>query len=186
VAANTCFFLTMTLTAHKRTSFGRLRLLLLILAFVTLFATLRALNRPKPQLAGYPLSHWMESMATPATSTRAALALSDIGPDSVPALVDGLETQPSDLSDFVHAAAYRVNLAPPRNYDAANIRATAAYLLGQLGSNAIPAVPHLLIALDDEDSMVRMRARRALTQIRKEAPPQLASQIQRALVINGQ
>jgi hypothetical protein len=175
----------MTITAHKRTPFGRLRLSLLIVAFAFLFLTLRALNRPEPKLAGHPLSHWMERMADPATAANAAHTLSDIGPESVPALVEGLETHPSGLGDVVQAAAYRVNLAPPRNYDAANVRATAAYLLGQLGSNAAPAVPNLMLALDDEDSMVRMRARRALTQIRKEAPPQLASQIKRALVING-
>jgi HEAT repeat protein len=175
----------MTLTAHKRTPFGRLRLLLLALTFVIVFALLRALNRPEPELAGFPLSHWMERMSDPATAANAAHILSDIGPESVPALVEGLQTHPSELSDFMHAAAYRVNLAPPRIYDAANVRATAAYLLGQLGSNAVPAVPDLLVALDDEDSFVRLRARRALTQIRKEAPPQLASQIKRALVING-
>jgi HEAT repeat protein len=127
----------------------------------------------------------MERMSDPATAAAAAHTLSDIGPESVPALIEGLQTHPSKLSDFMHTAAYRVNLAPPRNYDAVNIRATAAYLLGQLGSNAVSAVPDLLVAMDDQDSMVRLRARRALTQIRKEAPPQLASQIQRALVING-
>jgi HEAT repeat protein len=176
----------MTFTAHKRTSFGRVRLLLLILTFVALFAILRALNRPEPQLAGYPLSHWMNSMTDPSAAPQAVTVLSDIGPESVPALVEGLQTHSTELSDFLHSAAYRVNLAPPRNYDAPNIRATAAYLLGQLGSNAAPAVPSLMAALDDEDSMVRLRARRALTQIHKQAPPQLASQIQRALAIKGQ
>jgi len=175
----------MTLTAHKRTPFGRLRLALLLLAFAFLFFTLRALNRPEPKLAGFPLSHWMERMADPATAANAALTLSDIGPESVPALIEGLQTHPSGLTDHIHSAAYQVNLAPPRNYDAANVRATAAYLLGQLGSNAIPAVPNLMVALEDEYSMVRMRARRARTQIRKEAPPQVVSQIKRALAING-
>jgi HEAT repeat protein len=176
----------MTTTARKPTPFSRLRLLTLLLIFVSLWATLRTLNRPEPQLAGYTLAYWMDLMANPATSSQAALKLSDIGPESVPALVEGLQTRPSDVGDFVREAAFRVNLAPPRNYDPANIRATAAYLLGQLGSNAVTAVPDLLVALDDHDSMVRLRARRALTQIHKEAPPQLASQIQAALAINRQ
>src|SRR4051812_25008363 len=102
----------MTMTAHKRSSFGRLRLFLLLLTFAFLFFTLRALNRPEPQLAGYALSHWMDRMANPSTAAHAAHTLSDIGPESVPALIDGLQTQTSGLSDFLHAAAYRVNLAP--------------------------------------------------------------------------
>jgi HEAT repeat protein len=173
-------------TEHKRTSFEQVRLFIFFLGFVAIWSGLRVLNRPEPELSGHPLSYWIERMADPRTSAHAAATLSDVGPESLPALVDGLNTRQSKIGEAVQNAAFRINLAPPPNYDSANIRSTAAYLLGQLGTNAVRAVPDLVVALEDQDSTVRFRARRALHKIQKEASPELASQIQRAIAINSQ
>jgi HEAT repeat protein len=141
--------------------------------FVALWFGLRALNRPEPTYSDQPLSYWMERMADPATATYASSVLNEMGPEAVPALIHALHTDSSTLSDFVYSSAVRVRLAPQRNYDAPNIRATAAYLLGQLGRAAAPAADDLTKALDDPDALVRVRSIRALSQIGEPALPYL-------------
>src|SRR4051812_3424398 len=115
--------------ATKQNRLARARVAALFCFFGALWVGLRALNRPEPIYSDQPLSYWMERMADPATATYASSVLNEMGPEAVPALIDALHTNPSKLSDFVYSSAVRVRLAPQRNYDAPNIRATAAYLL---------------------------------------------------------
>jgi HEAT repeat protein len=163
----------MTGPAIKRRRFARARAAILFGVFVALFVGLRALNRPEPSYNNQPLSYWMERMADPATATHASSVLNEMGPEALPALIDALRVNPSSASDFIYASAVRVHLAPERNYDAPNIRATAAYLLGQIGPPAASASDALIKALNDPEALVRLRAIRALSQIGEPVLPQL-------------
>ncbi len=112
-------------------------------------------------------------MSNPATATHAASVISEMGPEALPALIEALQTKTSRFKDLAFSAAVRVKIAVPRHYDAANIRATAAYLLGQMGVAGADATPHLIRALNDDDAIVRFRASRALSQIGVPALPHL-------------
>lgn len=164
--------------ATKRKRLARARVMVLFCVFVGLLFGLRALNRPEPTYNDQPLSYWMERMADPTTATRASSVLNEMGPEAMPALIDALHTDSSKVSDFVYSSAVRVHLAPQRNYDAPNIRATAAYLLGQLGAAGAPAANDLTKALSDADALVRVRAIRALSQIGEPALPYLISALE--------
>lgn len=168
----------MTGSATKRNGLARARAAALLCVFVALTFGLRALNRPEPTYADQPLSYWMERMADPVTAAHASSILNEMGPEAIPTLIEALQTHSSKLSDFVYASAVRVHLAPQRNYDAPNIRATAAYLLGQFGPAGAPAADELVQALDDPDSLVRLRAIRALSQIGEPALPHLISALE--------
>ncbi len=101
--------------------------------------------------------------------------LSELGPEAVPELIAALRAGSSPLKDSMHDYAARARLAEPRRYDAPNVRATAAYLLGQLGEEAAPATEHLVAALGDEDPAVRLKAGRALSRIGMVAAPAVAA-----------
>jgi len=138
---------------------------ILFTLFVGVWFAVWRLNRPEPIYGDQPLSYWMTRMADPTTSVQASSVLREMGPEALPVLVDALHTRSSRASDFAYHVAVKVKLAPERVYDAPNIRATAAYLLGQMRTNAAPAVPDLIEALGDSDPLVRFKAIRALSQI---------------------
>lgn len=142
--------------------------------FLGLWLTLTAFNRPEPHYADQPLSYWLERLAQESTAAQASSVLNEMGPEAIPALIAALHTRRSPVRDSFHAAAARVNLAAPRSYDAPNVRATSAYLLGQLREAGRPAVPDLVQCLGDEDPMVRYRSIRALSKIGMVAAPDLA------------
>ena len=148
-----------------RRPFQRRRLWVLLIIFVSLWYILWELNRREPVYSNEPLSTWMVRMNDPATAAQAAIVLRDMGPEGLPTLVDALHVHTSPTSELAYDFIAKLNLAPKRVYDSPNIRATAAYLLGQMGTNAAPAVPDLIETLHDEDAYVRMRAVRALSQI---------------------
>jgi HEAT repeat protein len=133
--------------------------------FVGVWFAAWRLNQPEPIYGDQPLSYWMTRMADPTTSIEASSVLREMGPEALPVLVDALHTRSSRASDFAYIIAAKVRLAPERTYDAPNIRATAAYLLGQMRTNATPAVPDLIEALGDKDALVRLKSIRALAQI---------------------
>jgi HEAT repeat protein len=157
----------------KPTTMQRLRVWVLFAVFVMLWIPLWMANRPEPIYSEQPLSYWLERMSNPATASQAMSVVSEMGPEALPALVEALRTDSSQFRDFVYASAVRVRLAPPRRYDAPSIRATAAYLLGQMGVAAAGASDDLIKALDDDDAIVRFRASRALAQIGVPALPEL-------------
>lgn len=150
---------------HERRLFQRRRFWVLLIAFVGLWYAFWELNQPEPVYSNEPLSTWMARMADPATAAQAANVLREMGPEAVPTLVDALHENTSPRTEAAYQLVARLNLAPRRPYDAPNIRATAAYLLGQMGTNAAPAVPDLVQTLGDPDAHVRVRAGRALSQI---------------------
>jgi HEAT repeat protein len=147
----------------------RRRLWVLLTVFVSLWYVLWEVNRREPVYSNEPLSTWMVRMNDPATAPHAAQVLRDMGPEALPTLVEALNVHSSRAADVTYDFVAKFHLAPQRVYDSPNIRATAAYLLGQMGTNAAPAVPDLIEALDDEDAYVRIRATRALTQIGEPA-----------------
>ncbi len=164
-----CYFAFMEPPPPKRTTRRRARVWILLGLFAFLWIILRAVNRPELTYAEQPLSYWMERMGNERTAAHAASVLNEMGPEAVPALVEALASQSSWAKDLLYEGAVRAHLAPPRTYDAPNIRATAAYLLGQMGSDAAPAAPALVNALGDEDSLVRFKASRALSRIGLDA-----------------
>jgi len=141
--------------------------------FLLLWFPLWKINQPEPSYADQPLSYWMERMSDPATAARASSIVSEMGPEALPALIEALRTDSTRAEDIIYSVAERLHLAPPRHYDAPNIRATAAYILGQMGVAAGSATPHLVKALEDSDTMVAFRASRALAQIGVPALPVL-------------
>lgn len=147
----------------------RRRLWVLLIIFIALWYILWEFNRREPVYSNEPLSTWMVRMNDPATAAHAAKVLRDMGPEALPTLIDALNVRSSRTADATYDFVAKLNLAPQRVYDSPNIRATAAYLLGQMGTNAAPAVPDLIEALDDEDAYVRIRATRALSQIGEPA-----------------
>ena len=160
--------------AAARTNPGRRsRTLILFLVFLALWFGLRAFNRPEPVYSDQPLSYWLERLSDEKTSAHASAVLNEMGPEALPALVDALRTDSSPLIDTIYAVCIKVHLAAPRHYDAPNIRATAAYLLGQMGEAASPATEYLVKALGDEDPFVRFKAERALSKIGMVAGPEL-------------
>lgn len=164
--------------APKQRAFPQGRVWILFGLFLALWIGLAALNRPEPSYADQPLSYWLDRMANENTAAHASTVLREMGPEAVPALQAALRTRESILIDSIHAGAVRLKLAGPRSYDAPNVRATAAYLLGQLGETAGPAVPDLVNALDDADPMVRYRAIRTLSKVGMIAGPDLAQALQ--------
>ena len=174
LAMNALLFCGMRAANSNRPAPKRWRVVVLLGVFVLTSAALWKLNRPEPIHANQPLSYWMARMADPATSAQASSVLTELGPEAIPTLVDALHTRSSPTMDFVHDAAAKIKLAAPRTYDAPNIRATAAFLLGQLGTNAAPAVPHLVESLGDKDPIVQVKAIRALAQIGEPAVPELS------------
>ena len=149
----------------NRPASQRWRVWLLFAVFIALWGVLWRFNRPEPTYAGQPLSYWMTRMTDPETSVEASSVLREMGPEALPTLVEALHTRSSRAGDFAYGLAERVKLAAPRIYDAPNVRATAAFLLGQMGTNAAPAVADLVEGLGDADALVRLRAIRALAQI---------------------
>jgi hypothetical protein len=155
--------------ARHRRPFQRRRVWILLTIFIALWFAFWELNKPEPTYGNQPLSYWMERMADPTTASHASSVLREMGPEALPALLDALRTRPTVFSEFFYNAAVKLKLAAPRSYDAANIRATAAYLLGQMGKDAAPAAPDLVRALADEDAAVRVRVIRAIGQIGEPA-----------------
>ncbi len=155
--------------ARHRRPFQRKRVWILLVIFVALWSAFWELNKPEPTYGNQPLSYWMERMADPATASHASSVLREMGPEALPALLDALHTKSTTFSEFFYHCAVKLKLAAPRNYDAANVRATAAYLLGQMGKDAAPAAPDLVRALADEDAAVRVKAIRAVSQIGEPA-----------------
>ena len=153
----------------------RRRLWVLLTIFVALWYILWEYNRREPVYSDEPLSTWMLRLNDPATAAQAAIVLRDMGPEALPTLVDALHVQTSPTSELAYDFIAKLNLAPKRVYDSPNIRATAAYLLGQMGTNAAPAVPDLIETLRDDDAYVRVRATRALSQIGQPAVTNLTA-----------
>ena len=88
------------------------------------------------------------------TCWKAARTLGRIGPEAIPALIPILKEE--------------------ENYE---VRSAAAYALGEMGAAAVPAVPALIEALEDEESLVRTVTAEALGKIGPgavEAVPALA------------
>lgn len=146
--------------------------------FVALWFGLHALNRPEPFYSDQPLSYWLERLSDEKTSAHASVVLNEMGPEAIPALTDALRTDSSALSEIVYNACVRARLAPPRNYDAPNVRGAAAYLLGQMGESGAPAVEALVKALGDKDPFVRFKAERALSKIGMIAGPELSKALE--------
>src|SRR5688500_122563 len=144
---------------HRR-PFQRRRFWLLLTLFVAVWYVFWVWNRPEPMYSNEPLSYWMTKLADPATAEQAAVVLRDMGPEALPTLTDALHVNDSAAAVAAYDFVAKLNLAPKRVYDSPEIRGTAAYLLGQMGTNAAPAVPDLIETLDDEDAHVRNRAAR--------------------------
>lgn len=151
----------------------RVRVFALVLLLGVLWYGLHELNRPEMVFNDQPLSYWMERMGNERTAAHAASVLSELGPEAMPALIEALRADSHWLEDAVYAVAVKTHLAAPRSYDAPNIRATAAYLLGQMGRRAAQATPALIKALGDEDAFVRFKASRALATFGMPAVAQL-------------
>jgi HEAT repeat protein len=151
----------------------------LLTILVGLWYAFWELNQPEPLYGNQPLSYWMARMADPATAAQASSVLREMGPEALPTLTDALHTRSSVASDFAYSVCVKLKLAPERNYDAPNIRATAAYLLGQMGKAAAPAVPDLVEALADQDALVRLKSIRSLAQIGEPSVPELSEALGR-------
>ena len=149
---------------HRR-PFQRRRFWVLFLVFLGVWYLYWVLNRPEPMYSNEPLSYWMTKLSDPATAEQAAIVLRDMGPEGLPTLRDALHVNDSATTVKAYDFVAKLNLAPKRVYDSPEIRGTAAYLLGQMGTNAAPAVPDLIETLDDSDAHVRIRAGRALMKI---------------------
>jgi HEAT repeat protein len=160
-----CYFAPMETPPQKRKHGRRRRMWALFAVFSLLWIGLRALNRPELTYADQPLSYWMERIGNDQTAADATSVLNEMGPEALPALIEALQTESSWAKDLMYGIAQRAHLAPPRNFDAPNVRATSAYLLGQMGRQAAPAANALIKALGDEDSFVRFKASRALSRI---------------------
>jgi len=104
--------------------------------------------RGEPFFLGRTGSHWSRTLAAenPVKKEAAIKALGEGGADSVPVLEFLLRQQSAD----------------------AEVRWTAAELLGKLGSAARPAAPALIAALEDSDQHVRSVSATSLSTI--EAP----------------
>lgn len=149
------------------------RALWLALVFFALLAFASTLLRPEPIYSEQPLSYWVERLADPATAENAASVIGEMGPEAVPVLRDALHNKPTKVALAAHEVAVFARLAAPRRYAPEEIRATAAYVLGQLGKDAAEAADDLVAALNDDDHHVRRRASWALARIGKPAAPAL-------------
>lgn len=141
----------------------------MLLIFFALLAFASTSKRPEPVYSNQPLSYWVERLADPATSANAASVIGEMGHEALPALREALKTKPTSLGKFGYDMAVKVNLAPPRQYAPEEIRATAAYVIGHLGRDAVEATDDLVEALGDDDHNVRRRASWALAKIGKPA-----------------
>lgn len=138
----------------------------IIIASVLLMVSAR---RREPVLNGKTFSEWAV-IINANTSDELKEGFAPFGPEALPVLLTALETKPGNLQR-VYNAAYpklpallRVRLPVPENY--ARLRWEAANLLGAMGSNAAPAIPSLLKALDDKDRSAKLSASSALVFIR--------------------
>lgn len=160
-------------SGRTKTAASRRRALWLTLVFCALLAFASSLLRPEPVYSEQPLSYWVERLADPATAANAAGVIGEMGPEAVPVLREALRKQPTRLGTVGYEAAVFVKLAAPRRYAPEEIRATAAYVLGQMGREAMEATDDLVEALSDDDPHVRRRAAWALTKIGRPAAPAL-------------
>src|SRR5438876_7425398 len=101
---------------------------------------------------GRPTTYWSRALRSPRPSLQveAREALRNGGQAAVPVLLELLREDPTD-------------------WNAAEVRWTAAEILGQLGSEAQAAVPALVMALHDPDAQVRGVAVAALGSIGQRA-----------------
>jgi hypothetical protein len=134
----------------------------------------------EPVYEGEPISYWLASGGLPAVALplpHYRLVINTIGApwarqaqsgsNAVPHLVKALERRVSVPAAFFRKwvwprlpASVKSHLRPPLGPSAAQ---TAAYLLGQMGPMAEPAIPALVRALEaDEDPRVRGQAAQAL------------------------
>jgi len=162
-----------------------------------------------PTYAGQPLSYWQELLATHVgrdsdadkeQCRRAAQALGSLGPDaqeSVPLLVQALESSSTEVREFAADALGRIGREPQTvvpailaeadlppehvNYALlAAFRRSAARALGRFGAPAVAAVPMLDKALQNDDLLYRVQAALALWRISQhpQAIPTLRAAMQ--------
>src|SRR5262249_51340611 len=118
-------------------------------------------------------------------------ALGEIGaaaPESLPALVRLLDDKRWFVQSNVIDALEKFGelavgpLSEALTSDSAEVRATAASALGNLGDKAVGVVPQLVSLLKDRSSEVRRQVIFSLGQIGVEDPAELAPQIVPALI----
>lgn len=126
-----------------------------------------------------PLEDFIDDLHHPAESVReqAALALACIGANAssaVPDLVQALDEDSGAVGDATRLALRRVGAAPPSslsqltedlNHSNWALRRAAVAALGDMGREALPAVPALIVKLVDDDPLTRDRAAKALARI---------------------
>jgi HEAT repeat protein len=115
----------------------------------------------------------IRQLSDPTVARSASLCLNALSIQDLPALRAALGYSESPLSQKVVAWKARLGLQRPVNCDAAFVRGTAAYLIGQLGEEAGEAIPDLITALGDDDPEVRHKSSGALLRIGARAVPEL-------------
>jgi HEAT repeat protein len=181
--------------ARPETKFARRRRAVLFAGLLFAFVLMTsALLRPRePMRRGKPASAWVAELGD--NSYAAVRALREIGPGAIVPLIRALEKKPAG---WLHALAFARDHAPwfakPKlgsfYASAARIesripwmRAAAAQVLGDFGSDARSATPALLKALTDSDATLRVNAAFALGKI--GANPQLVVPALAALLRDG-
>jgi len=118
----------------------------------------------------------------PIIRKNAASILGRIGPEAksaVPALEAALRDEDKAFCWTVKQALKKIRqvglegLVEDLHNNTVSVRSNAAYMLGEMGGNAAPAIPHLIVCLKDENAVVRKNASFALAKIGKPAVPAL-------------
>jgi len=157
-----------TFWPHFRLGFAKhgvpLACLLIAIGMVELFIR----NECEPAHDGRSASYWLENPdGTTEGFMRSIEAFRKMGSNAVPFLVAQLVRRPSRFSKFCddklaeriweyklghHLPAFLANARLPSAYRAQTKRQTAAFLLGEIGSEAQGAVPALMrVYLDEQD-----------------------------------
>ena len=146
--------------------------LLLIGVFILLLFVLPRIVEPRYK--GRSLSYWVETRRL--NNQERIAALRAMKGQAIPLLIKRLSVEPSPTQQFVRERIPKVAQLiriPTDNYFE-EVRISAAKLLGELGSDALPAVPQLETVWKSEyqrwsTEICRAHARAALVKIRSDS-----------------
>jgi len=145
-----------------------------ILAVVVIVGCFIVFSRPlEPHFEGRSLTYWAARLDQP----EGKIALTAIGTNALPYLIEWLDEEPTRFSAWVRNAGDRLPISlRPNPWSFESRRDIASNALGFLGTNAIPAIPDLIRTYDWDRELsggIPPSNQRALAEIGAAAIPGL-------------
>lgn len=153
----------------------------LLLVAIGVILGLSQSQKPDPTVQGKPVSTWLIELNGPEATAQASEIFRQAGPEILPALQHALAVEGSFMQQLLRHSGKRLPdrvrvpiFQSQKPYQAEQLRIGAAIALHHMGTNAIPAVPDLNIALSDPNKNVGMWSARALGRMGRVSVASLA------------